>query len=86
MISALSWIRKGVAQEIPDKYELSEQEYESIASKIGIQLSASKASLEKSKKKKTTQDLEALIPELQEYNLQDYDEDDDEEEESNSST
>jgi len=31
MISALAWIKKGAAKQFPDKYTLSEEEYQRIS-------------------------------------------------------
>ncbi len=42
MISALCWIPQGAAQKNPEKLQLSEQEYEQIASKIGAHVDDAK--------------------------------------------
>ena len=90
MISALKWIRKGVAKETPDRFALTDAEYEAIATKIGANLSAAKSSSKSNDKEdsendtmtkanavqqqKTRKDIEeALIPGLEEYKLEDYD-------------
>lgn len=92
MISALKWIRKGVAKETPDRFALTDAEYEAIATKIGANLSAAKSSSSSKSKasnndddnqmtkanavqqQKTRKDIEdSLIPGLEEYKLEDYD-------------
>ncbi|KAI9203673.1 WD40-repeat-containing domain protein [Polychytrium aggregatum] len=46
MISSLAWIRKGAAKEFPEKYNLSDQEFDRIAGDIGIQVAAAKEELQ----------------------------------------
>ncbi|KAI9598776.1 WD40-repeat-containing domain protein [Syncephalis fuscata] len=38
MISSLAWIRKGVAREVPDKYELTEEEFQRVSQLAGDRL------------------------------------------------
>jgi periodic tryptophan protein 1 len=47
MISALYWVRKGVATETPEKYELDDEEYDRINRIATIQLEEAEEDLEK---------------------------------------
>jgi periodic tryptophan protein 1 len=81
MISSLYWVRKGVATEIPEKYELDDKEYDRINRLATIQLEEAEEDLEKNQKTKMIDDSE-IDPELAEYNLDQYDEEEDNEEQS----
>ncbi|KAI8925486.1 WD40-repeat-containing domain protein [Entophlyctis helioformis] len=45
MISSLAWVRKGAAQELPERVRLTEEEFERISSQMGVQLQLAKESL-----------------------------------------
>ncbi|RIA96897.1 WD40-repeat-containing domain protein [Glomus cerebriforme] len=75
MISAIYWIRKGVAVEIPEKYELDDKEYDRINQLAAIQLEEPEEKLEKDQNPKMSDDSE-FDPELSKYNLNQYDDDD----------
>lgn len=49
MISSVSWVRKGAAKEIPDKFKANEGEYKAMMSKLGSQVAEMKISLENAK-------------------------------------
>ncbi|KAL1920972.1 uncharacterized protein VTP21DRAFT_11607 [Calcarisporiella thermophila] len=82
MISALCWVRKGVAQQQPDKYELDEKEYERIKKLAKEHLEDAEQDLEEAQaeakdkeakpsnkeSKDSNEDSELSI-----YNLDDYD-------------
>ena len=82
MISAISWIRKGVAKEIPDKFELTPEDYERIANQVGSQVQNAKSQLKENQDKNQTDALDEMIPELEQYNLQDYDQESSDDEDS----
>lgn len=52
MISALTWIRKGVAKATPEKYELTEEQYSKIMERATAELADAREGLEKAKKQK----------------------------------
>ncbi|OUM60938.1 hypothetical protein PIROE2DRAFT_51972 [Piromyces sp. E2] len=83
MISALAWIKKGAAKQFPDKYNLSEEEYQRISSLTEQQVNDAKEDLNQALSNEnaeievepTTNDKPADTndDELAEYNLDDYD-------------
>ncbi|KAI9094615.1 WD40-repeat-containing domain protein [Phlyctochytrium arcticum] len=91
MISSLLWVKKGAAQQVPERYKLTDEEFERVAEKIGAQVNNAKADLQSGdqesmevegnettsgKPSSTKEDAE-----LAEYNLDDYDNDSEPEEE-----
>ncbi|KAI8827223.1 WD40-repeat-containing domain protein [Fimicolochytrium jonesii] len=46
MISSLLWVRKGAAQEKPDKFKLTEEEFSKVAEKIGARLDDAREDLQ----------------------------------------
>ncbi|CAG8675848.1 14219_t:CDS:2 [Acaulospora morrowiae] len=74
MISTLLWIRKGVAAELPEKYELDDKEYERISEFSALQLEEKSDSTIKNETKMETEGGDS-DPELAEYNLDQYDDD-----------
>jgi periodic tryptophan protein 1 len=85
MISAFAWVRKGVAKEIPDTYELNEEEYQRINELAGDRFrmdnidedgDTDMITDEKPSKKKNKSDSKEKVeidPELAIYKLEDYD-------------
>ena len=45
MISALCWVKKGAALSTPEKFQLSDEEYERIQNEMGVQLQDAKLEL-----------------------------------------
>ncbi|KAJ3288503.1 hypothetical protein HK104_008144 [Borealophlyctis nickersoniae] len=45
MISSLTWIRKGAAQQVPDRFQLTDQEYARIAGQIGAEVDEARLGL-----------------------------------------
>jgi len=84
MISALAWIKKGAAKQFPDKYTLSEEEYQRISNLTEQQVNDAKEDLNNALANENA-DIEIEQPtenkpanadkddELAEYNLDDYD-------------
>ncbi|KAJ2786475.1 rRNA-processing protein [Coemansia interrupta] len=69
MISAVAWIRKGVAAEKPTKYEMTEEEYARLQAVADAEIGSAKRELKKKSK------LDASIledPALKDFNLEDY--------------
>ena len=58
MISATKWIAKGKATQFPTKHALTEEEFQAISEKIGLEL-------------KISQDAASAIPELETEPVQD---------------
>ncbi|KNC97159.1 rRNA-processing protein PWP1 [Spizellomyces punctatus DAOM BR117] len=93
MISSLVWVRKGAAQQIPDRYRLTDEEFSSLADRIGAQLEDAREGLEDAKNVDVTMDDDIpdqqkvqtagneMDEELAEYNLDTYDDDSEPEEE-----
>ncbi|KAI9003109.1 WD40-repeat-containing domain protein [Gaertneriomyces semiglobifer] len=94
MISSLLWVRKGAAQELPDRYKLTDEEYSKVAEKIGAQLDVARDDLADAETHandmkvdndaEESMDTEAPAPEngddeLAKYNLDNYDDSDEEE-------
>ena len=92
MISALNWIRKGAAKEVPvrfaDQLQDNPEAFDQIAQKIGLHLESAKQDLQDYKDRAGQEDGDAdasseqamqddPIPELKDYNLEDYDKDSD---------
>ncbi|KAJ3042523.1 hypothetical protein HDV00_007057 [Rhizophlyctis rosea] len=89
MISALTWVRKGAAQQTPDRFKLTDDEYARIAEQIGAEVEDAKEDLaqaEAAAGEHETEDTaqmdvdEVVAPkeekvddELAEYNLDTYD-------------
>lgn len=63
MISATCWIRKGVAKQIPEKFELDEEQYNKILRSTKEEIQVAKRGL---------QDMET-DPSLEKYKMDDYD-------------
>ncbi|CAG8443943.1 10865_t:CDS:10 [Ambispora leptoticha] len=78
MISSLHWVRKGVAAEQPEKYELTEQEYERINVLTAGELKEAREELKEIKEEQMNDVKKEEDPELAEYNLENYDDDDEE--------
>ncbi|KAG9292039.1 hypothetical protein G9A89_017939 [Geosiphon pyriformis] len=72
MISSLCWVRKGVAAELPEKYELTEQEFERIDKLTAGELKEAQEEL-KEVKEEQMKDAQTIDPELAEYKLDEYD-------------
>ncbi|KAJ1723394.1 rRNA-processing protein [Coemansia erecta] len=69
MISAVAWIRKGVAAEKPTKYEMTEEEFARLQAVADAEIGSAKRELKKKSK------LDASIlndPALKDFNLEDY--------------
>ena len=90
MISALTWIRKGAAQQIPDRFKLTDEEYANIAAQIGAEVDVAKEELaeaEAAAEQGTAEEMdvddevlakkEKVDDELAEYNLDTYDDEED---------
>ncbi|CAG8467046.1 8973_t:CDS:2 [Ambispora gerdemannii] len=75
MISSLYWVRKGVSAEQPERYELTEQEYERINISTAGELKEAQEEL-KEIKEEQMKDAKNEDSELAEYNLENYDDDD----------
>ncbi|GBC12923.1 WD40 repeat-like protein [Rhizophagus irregularis DAOM 181602=DAOM 197198] len=73
--SAIYWVRKGVAAEIPEKYDLDDKEYDRINQLEAITLEETEEVSEKNQNKMT--DDNEIDPELAIYNLDQYDDDED---------
>ncbi|ORX84715.1 WD40 repeat-like protein [Anaeromyces robustus] len=85
MISALAWIKKGAAKQFPDKYNLSEEEYQRISSLTEQQVNDAKEDLNNALKNENAEIKDESMAtdkpanknddddELAEYNLDDYD-------------
>lgn len=73
MISASTWIRKGAAKKVPDKFELTEEAYQEIMSRVEIETKDARAGLAEAKKnkkvKKPTVDIDE---EMAKFNLEGY--------------
>ncbi|KAI7824490.1 WD40-repeat-containing domain protein [Kickxella alabastrina] len=70
MISALAWVRKGVAAEKPTTYEMTEEEYSNLQAVASEEIADAKKEL----KKKSKLDAEILNdPALKDFNLESYD-------------
>ncbi|KAJ2701781.1 rRNA-processing protein [Coemansia sp. IMI 203386] len=70
MISALAWVRKGVAAEKPTKYEMTEEEYARLQQVADDEIKEAKREI----KKKSKIDASILNdPALKDFNLEDYD-------------
>ncbi len=79
MISSLMWLRKGVAKENPEKYELSEEEYKKFSETAQFEIEESKkamAALGEEPEHREEMEVDN-DPELAKYNLQDYDKEED---------
>ncbi|KAF9585187.1 hypothetical protein BGW38_003502, partial [Lunasporangiospora selenospora] len=79
MISSLQWVRRGAAQARPDKYDLDEREYKRIGDIAAQQLAQAKEDLEEAQNEENpdsdmaVEKLSETNPELNEYNLDGYD-------------
>ncbi|KAJ2359106.1 rRNA-processing protein [Coemansia sp. RSA 2618] len=70
MISALAWVRKGVAAERPSRYEMSEEEYTRLQTEASAEIDEAKREL----KEKSMVDSEILNdPALKDFDLEHYD-------------
>ncbi|KAJ2720272.1 rRNA-processing protein [Coemansia sp. Benny D115] len=70
MISALAWVRKGVAAEKPTRYEVTEAEYAKMQGMAAAEISSAKKEL----KKKSALDPSILNdPALKDFDLENYD-------------
>ncbi|KAJ1840873.1 rRNA-processing protein [Coemansia sp. RSA 2708] len=75
MISALAWVRKGVAAERPTRHEMTEEEYARLQSEAAAEIDDAKREL----KEKSMVDSEILNdPALKDFDLEHYDSSDDE--------
>ncbi|KAJ2617073.1 rRNA-processing protein [Coemansia sp. RSA 1365] len=75
MISALAWVRKGVAAEKPAKYEMTEEEYTRLQKTAATEIEEAKEEL----REKSKLDNEILNdPALKDFDLENYDDDEDE--------
>lgn len=70
MISSLAWIKKGIAKENPQNYEISEEEFDKIKSLTGKNLKDAKKAYQKTF---NTAKNNSNDDELAEYNMEDYD-------------
>ncbi|KAJ1965065.1 rRNA-processing protein [Dipsacomyces acuminosporus] len=78
MISALAWVRKGVAAENPTTYEMTEEEYKRIQGIAAEEIEDAKREL----KEKSKLDEEILNdPALKDFDLEHYDDEDESEDE-----
>ncbi|KAJ1920320.1 rRNA-processing protein [Mycoemilia scoparia] len=83
MISALCWVRRGVAKEYPQKYEMTEEEFNRINNIVSNELEEAKADLDESKseqKENKKYSHLASDPELAGLNMENYDDTDEESE------
>ncbi|KAI9473342.1 rRNA-processing protein [Coemansia sp. RSA 1821] len=76
MISALAWVRKGVAAERPARYEMTEEEYTRLQTEAAAEINDAKREL----KEKSMVDSELLNdPALKDFDLEHYDSSDEDE-------
>ena len=76
MISALSWVQKGAAQETPTRSQFTPEEFERIKKHIHISLEEAQEDLEiVQEEEKKPKDPSDLVDELAIYNLDTYDQD-----------
>ncbi|KAF9995894.1 hypothetical protein BGZ65_008494 [Modicella reniformis] len=81
MISALHWVRRGVAQAKPDKFDLDEKEFRRINEFAAQHLADAQKDLKAAQKAEGSANgmdevtIRETNPELAEYNLDDYDDD-----------
>lgn len=54
MISASTWIRKGAAKVMPERFEMTEEQYQEILSRAQFEISEAKVSLKVTKEKKSS--------------------------------
>lgn len=75
MISALAWIRKGTAKSVPEKFELTEDQYEKIMQKATVELTEAREGLAEAKKEKKAKKKAAKkpIPEVTDSMMMDMD-------------
>lgn len=66
MISALAWVRKGAAQNKPEKLVLTDEEYARIQEQMGIELEQAKEELENEQ-----EDISEKVEDK--YDLENYD-------------
>ncbi|KAI8919859.1 WD40-repeat-containing domain protein [Powellomyces hirtus] len=93
MISSLVWVRQGAAQETPDRYRLTDEEFSRVSEKIGAKLTDAQDELEDAQNGVEGMSVDeraspepaaapaAADDELAEYNLDNYDDDSDAEQE-----
>lgn len=92
MISALAWIRKGMAKEVPEKFEITEERYAQIMEEATAELADAREGLEaakeakkkRGKKEKSKSKAEAepatgmdIEDEMAKFHLSDYDDEED---------
>ncbi|RKP07218.1 WD40-repeat-containing domain protein [Thamnocephalis sphaerospora] len=83
MISALAWVRKGAAKELPDKYELTEEEFQRVSEMANERIRAPDEGVDAemaiddeagtAKNGNAAAPEAAIDPELAEYDLEHYD-------------